>query len=787
MEMEERVGGWSDTAERLRVEVRGAVQGVGFRPFVYRLASELGLAGWVVNDTRGVFIEVEGERATLEGFRRRLAAEAPPQSAIHSIEHAWLPPAGLGAFEIRHGDGGGEKRAVLLADMATCADCLAETLAPDGRRRRYPFTNCTNCGPRYSIVRAMPWDRPQTTMAGFPLCPECAREYADPRDRRFHAQPVACPVCGPRLSLTDRDGTPLASGDDALRRAAGALRAGAIVALKGLGGYQLACDAADETAVQRLRLGKGREEKPFALLCADLAAVRRLCDVPGEAAAALGSRECPIVLLARHAGAPVAPGVAPGLDRLGVMLPATPLHHLLCAEVARPLVATSGNLSDEPIAIDDAEARARLGGIAELFLAHDRPIERHVDDSVGWCVDGAFRLLRRARGYAPMPVRVREPWPAILAVGAHLKNTVALAVDDQVVVSQHIGDLETPEALGAFERVIADLSRLYAFRPAAIAHDAHPDYASTRWALAAAARTGATLVSVQHHHAHLAACLAEHGLEGPALGVTWDGTGYGDDGTVWGGEFLLGDAAAFVRVAHLRPFRLPGGDAAVREPRRSAIGLLAGALGPSWTSRDDLAAVRAFTPRERATLARMIERGVSSPVTTSAGRLFDGFAALLGLAERSTFEGQAAMRLEIAAEGGGKGAYPLDLSPSAPGGPWVLDWGPMLEAALADVARGLPAAVAAARVHGALVGAIVRVAARAGAARVALSGGCFQNRRLTEGALAALTAAGHEVLLHRHVPPNDGGISLGQAAVAAARLGRRTPGAIAPAGPMRGE
>ncbi len=682
-----------DAPARLRAEVRGAVQGVGFRPFVFRLASELELTGWVRNDTRGVFLEVEGPRARLERFLERLRAEAPPVAAIHDLAHAWLETAGFAGFEIRHEDAGGARTAVLLPDLATCPDCLAETREPAQRRFGYAFTNCTNCGPRFSIIRELPYDRPNTSMGAFGMCADCRREYEDPRDRRFHAQPIACPACGPRLAWVEvtAAGAPRPGAADAGAAAVRALAGGGTEALKGLGGYQVLCDAANEAAVAALRLAKGRQEKPFAVMCADVEQARTLCEVSEEAAAVLRSPRCPIVLLPLAPGAPVAANVAPRLSQLGVMLPATPLHHSVCASFGRPLVATSGNLSEEPIVTDDAGAVAKLGGMVAGILSHDRPIVRHVDDSVGTFLAGAFRLLRRARGYAPMPVRVRGDWPAILAVGAHLKNTVALAVGDQVFVSQHIGDLETPEAMGAFERVIEDFLRMYDVRPAAIAHDLHPAYLSTGWALEAAARMEVPLVGVQHHHAHLAACLAEHGADGPALGVTWDGTGWGPNGTVWGGEFLRGDAAGFERVAHLRAFRLPGGEVAVREPNRAAIGLLRAALGPAWVERDDLAPVRAFSARDRALLERVLDRELGSPVTTSAGRLFDAIAALAGLGEAMTFEGQAAMHLEFAADPGERGAYPVRLlPPRVPGGPRVVDWEPMLDAILGDQPSWLP-------------------------------------------------------------------------------------------------
>ncbi len=772
---------------RLRCEVRGAVQGVGFRPFVYRLATGLGLDGWVLNDARGVFLEVEGSRATLERFSERLTAEAPPHAVIESLERAWLEPAPFTGFEIRHSDGAGEKSVAVLPDLATCPDCLEETLEAHSRRFGYPFTNCTLCGPRFTIVRALPYDRPNTTMAGFALCEPCAREYGDPLDRRFHAQPIACPACGPHVELWDDQGESLATGEAAIASALETLSSGRIVAVKGLGGFHLMCDARDEAAVARLRERKRREEKPLAVMAATLDDARALGEIDGEAAHALASSEAPIVLVVRRADAPLAPGVAPRLATVGVMLPATPLHHLLARGFGAPLVATSGNHSEEPICTDDREALDRLGGIADRFLVHDRPIARHVDDSVGWIAHGRFALLRRARGFAPLPVRVADSRRVVLAVGPHLKNTIALAVGPRAFVSQHLGDLSTPEANLAFARAIRDVVALYEARPEAIAHDLHPDYESTRWAQrlakGAASREGAEaalveaarrLVPVQHHHAHLAACLAENGVAGPALGVVWDGTGYGTDGTIWGGEFLLGDASGFERVGHLRSFRLPGGEIAVREPWRVALALLHDVLGAEAFERDDLVPGVTPTAETRRVLARMIPKDLHSPATTSAGRLFDAVAALAGVRTHAAYEGQAAILLEAAADRArpdAGAAYPLPLVEND-GGARVLDWRPMVRAILADRDRGVPPEAIAARFHDGLVEAIVTVAAAVRAPRVALTGGCFQNRRLAERAADRLRSAGHEVLLHRLVPPNDGGVSLGQIAVARAALER---------------
>lgn len=783
--------------QRLGLTIRGAVQGVGFRPFVYRLATELALVGWVINDSQGVRIEVEGDSARLANFQARVIAEAPAHAQIIEVAAEWLPASGYEHFEIRHSSDRGAKTVLVLPDLATCPACLADVLDPANRRYGYPFTNCTDCGPRFTIVTALPYDRPNTTMHGFDLCPACRREYEDPRNRRFHAQPNACPVCGPQLTLLVRDAEWLtqsrkdaknAPDADALHNsqfviaepglsllaaAADLLRAGAIVAVKGIGGFHIMADARNEATLQRLRQRKPRRDKPFAIMARDLEQVDALCLVEPAEAVQLVSAQAPIVLLRRRADSGLADAVAPGNPHLGVMLPYSPLHHLLLRAVDFPLVATSGNLSDEPICTDNDEALARLGHIVDAFLLHDRPIARHVDDSVVWLVADQPQFLRRARGYAPLPVPLAQPAPTLLAVGAHLKNSVALSVGRQVFISQHIGDLESAEALAAFEHTIADFVRLYAAAPAAIAHDLHPDYLSTKWAMGRAELERTELVPVQHHHAHLAACLADNGAPGPALGVIWDGTGYGTDGTIWGGEFLLGDAIGYQRVAHLRPFLLPGGEAAVREPRRVALALLWALLGDAVLTRDDLAPLRSFTPDTRTVLVQMLRRGVNSPVTTSAGRLFDGVAALLGLHQQTSFEGQAAMALEFACADGVDDAYPLPWVAAGAGATAsILDWQPLVAAILDDLDRGVDRGIMAARFHNAAVASFVTLAETVGQPVVALSGGCFQNRRLTEQAARRLRHAGFQVLLHRQVPPNDGGICLGQIAVAASRFNR---------------
>jgi hydrogenase maturation protein HypF len=792
--------------ERLKLWIRGAVQGVGFRPFVYRLAAELGLAGWVNNSASGVLVEVEGPPARLEEFRIRVERERPPRAVIQGIESSRLDPAGYERFDIRASEDG-EATVLVLPDIATCPDCLADIGDPANRRYRYPFTNCTNCGPRFSIIEALPYDRPRTTMAGFEMCEACRAEYEDPRDRRFHAQPNACPACGPRLALWDRAGATLGVGDEALRDAAARVRGGETVAVKGLGGFHLVVDARNDEAVRRLRQAKARDEKPFALMFPSIDAIRSACVASPLEETLLSSPEAPIVLLDRRDHAerarrnasasersasadPPVPGdggpawricdaVAPGNPSLGVMLPYTPIHHLLLAELGFPIVATSGNLSDEPICTDNREALDRLGRLADVFLVHDRPIARHVDDSVVRVAVGRELVLRRARGYAPLPVALAGQPGNVLGVGPHLKNTVALGAGPNVFVSQHIGDLETTEAYGAFERVIASLEALYRRQPDVIACDAHPDYLSSRYAR----QSGRPRLEVQHHLAHVLACLAENEVEGPALGVAWDGTGFGTDGTIWGGEFFVVDGASVERVATFRPFALPGGDQAVREPRRSALGVLhamrkAGAL-PHATNRDwPRGWEDAFDGHERTVLARMIERGINAPLTSSVGRLFDAVASLAGLRHRCRYEGQAAMELEYAAaRHPGEAPYPLDVRRAADEDRvetrWVVDWGSMVRATLQDIEGNASVGEVAARFHHALVEAIVSVARLTGETRVALSGGCFQNRRLVERAVARLREEGFRPYWHQRIPPNDGGISLGQVVAAARGIGKR--------------
>jgi hydrogenase maturation protein HypF len=752
---------------RAKITVHGAVQGVGFRPFVYRLATELRLCGWVLNSSQGVFIEVEGPLDLVQLFLARLEKEKPPLAIIQSLESSFLDVAGYEGFEIRYSDHTGPKTALILPDIAICADCLREIFDPANRRYRYPFTNCTNCGPRFSIIEELPYDRPNTSMRRFKQCPECETEYHDPLNRRFHAQPNACSKCGPHLELWDKSRNVLASEDVALVKAVELITQGKIVALKGIGGFQLICTAREDEVVIQLRQRKRREGKPFAVMYPALEQVSRDCVVSGLEERLLRSPESPIVLLMRQSGeSAIAPTVAPGSRTLGVMLPYTPLHQLLMRELGFPVVATSGNLANEPICIDEIEALDRLKDIADYFLVHDRPIVRHVDDSIARIVCNREMVLRRARGYAPLPVRMKEPLPSVLAVGAHLKNTVALNVGRDVFISQHIGDLETTMALAAFHRTVADLPKLYDTQPELVACDLHPDYISTKYAIG----THRTVERVQHHWAHVLACMAENELDPPVLGVSWDGTGYGTDGTIWGGEFLVPDEDSFQRVAYFRQFRLPGGEMAVKEPRRTALAILFEIWGQDGLEDEGLAPVAQFSKTERGLIRQMLAKGISAPVTSSAGRLFDAVASLLGIRQVVTFEGQAAMELESVIGSEVTEVYPFKLSNAVP---QIVDWAPMISEILIDLQRGISPGVISAKFHNTLADIVVEVARQVVTPKIVLTGGCFQNRYLLERAVQRLSQAGFKPYWHQRVPANDGGIALGQIA-AAARVSHRT-------------
>ncbi|MCI0390904.1 MAG: carbamoyltransferase HypF [Acidobacteria bacterium] len=758
---------------RLRVVIRGGVQGVGFRPFVYRLATELGLAGWVNNSPQGVFIEVEGDQVELKSFLLRIEREKPPRSFIQSLESSFLDPKGFMGFEIRESDSAGEKTALVLPDIAICPDCLNDISDPNNRRFRYPFTNCTNCGPRFSIIESLPYDRSNTTMKKFTMCAECAAEYENPPDRRFHAQPNACPQCGPHLELWDHEGKILTSQHEALLAAADAIRSGVVVAVKGLGGFHLIVDARNEEAVLKLRQRKHREEKPFALMYPSLDTVKADCEVSEIEERLLLSPESPIILLKRRKRNPQSAirnpqSIAPGNPYLGAMLPYTPLHHLLLKELRFPIVATSGNLSDEPICFDEHEALDRLSGIADLFLVHNRPITRHVDDSIVRLVGGRELVVRRARGFAPLPIHLDRSLPSMLATGGHLKNTIAVSAGADIFVSQHIGDLETAKAFEAFQQVIYSFKHLYEVEPSSIACDAHPDYLSTLFARL----SQLPVHSVQHHFAHVMACMAENEVAAPALGVAWDGTGYGLDGTIWGGEFLRVMDDSFARVAHFRTFRLPGGEKAIKEPRRVAIGLLYEIFGEELFAMNELAPVGSFTAREIDLLRQMLRKKINAPLTSSAGRIFDAVSAIAGVRQITRFEGQGAMELEFALDGVNTDeSYPVPLCESAfCADDLIIDWQPLALGIINDVRSGAPTGKISAKFHNTMVESIVAVARRVNEKKVALTGGCFQNKYLTERAVQRLQNEGFRPYWHQRIPPNDGGIALGQLVAAAGTM-----------------
>ena len=777
---------------RVSVRVTGTVQGVGFRPFVYSLAARLGLTGFVGNDSEGVFAEIEGSPAAVEEFLVAVERDAPPLARIDQVVSASMRPYGTAGFTIAPSAPGAQRTALVSADSAMCADCLAELLDPEDRRHRYPFINCTNCGPRFTIVTDVPYDRPNTTMAPFAMCEPCAAEYHDPANRRFHAQPVCCPACGPRLSLRSADASPREAGDP-LATAAALLRDGQVLAVKGLGGYHLAVDARSEEAAAVLRARKHREDKPFAVMAAGLAAASDLVEVDGIAAALLASPRRPIVLLPRRPGT-VAAAVAPGNRALGVMLPYTPLHHLLLEAVGGPIVLTSGNLSDEPIAYRDEDAFERLAAIADAFLTHDRAIHIRTDDSVVrvWggvagselaargvagpelaargvagpelAVRGREMVIRRSRGHVPEPVTTAHRFPRpVLACGAELKNTFCLASADRAFVSHHIGDLENAATLRSFTEGIEHFGRLFGIEPEVVAYDLHPEYLSTKYALDLDLDT----CGVQHHHAHIASCLADNGHEGPVIGVAFDGTGYGTDGTLWGGEFLVADLASFQRAGHLEPVPMPGGAAAIRQPWRMAAAYLRAAFPGGPPSGLD---VVKRNERNWAAIVSLAERRVNAPLSSSAGRLFDAVAALLSVRDTINYEGQAAVELEQLADPGETGGYRAVIDE---GEPFRIEGASLVRAVTGELAEGAPAPVIAARFHNGIAALIeegcVLARERHGLDTVALSGGVFQNLLVTERAAARLEARGFRVLLHSRVPCNDGGISLGQAVVAGAR------------------
>lgn len=767
--------------QRERYEVHGVVQGVGFRPFVFRLATEESLAGFISNGTSGVTIEIEGPAARVQAFRRRLESEAPPLARIDSVVANQLQATGEIGFRIVSSDSTGHVSTGIPADAATCADCLRELFDPKDRRYRYPFLNCTNCGPRYTITQRIPYDRPQTSMAKFKMCAACQAEYDDPANRRYHAQPNACAVCGPKVWLAGTDGVEIPSRDP-VNATIDRLLAGEIVAIKGIGGFHLSVDATNEAAVMRLRERKHRYGKPLAVMVRDVDAARALCELSTEEEVLLQKVTRPIVLARRHKECGIAPSVAPGIPWLGVFLPYAPLQHLLFADTrVKALVMTSANLSEEPIAIDNDEALARLGKIADAFLMHDREILQRCDDSVMALVDGAPQLIRRARGFVPLavPLPPKMDAPPLLAVGGHLKNAFALARGQFVYQSQHLGDLENVTGLDFFREALAHLMHTFEIEPVAVAHDLHPGYLSTSWAKEWAADRKLPLIAVQHHHAHIAACMAEHGLEGPVLGLSLDGTGYGTDGSIWGGEVLIARLDGFKRFAHLQPIPLPGGDAAVKEPWRVAFA----ALRQAGIEPDEAARLTGAEPEQARIVERMIERGLNAPMTSSLGRLFDAVAAIVLGRRVVDYEAQAAIELEGCAEFEddeiSREEYRLELSEGeTPGSANVLRTNRMWRVLLSDLRCGEDASRIAARFHTGVAEGLINAAANArietGINRVALSGGCMHNRRLARLLRAGLEEEGFQVYQHRNVSPGDGGLSYGQAVVAGAMLVKRT-------------
>jgi len=753
-----------------KIKVRGVVQGVGFRPFVYRLACEHNLKGWVRNTSGNVAIEVEGNEENLKNFLGDLEAKVPPMAHIEKVEAAFRPPKGHTDFKILESQSQKGKYQLVSPDIATCEDCKREIFCPADRRHHYPFTNCTNCGPRFTIIEDIPYDRPKTTMRQFQMCPECQREYDDPLDRRFHAQPNACPKCGPSLKLVDSHGN-LIKGGDTIKTASALLRAGKILALRGLGGFQLACDATNKKTINLLRERKRRPAKPLAVMIATMEDIEKYCLVsPGERKL-LESAECPIVLLRwQHSSSNISTAVAPKLKYLGVMLPYTPLHHLLLRETGLPLVMTSGNLSEEPIAKDNDEALRRLRGIADYFLLHDRDIYARYDDSVYIVEDGMPQPIRRARGYAPYPIFLPFKSKQILACGAEEKNTFCLTKDEHAFISQHIGDMENEETLEHFENTIALYKKLFRVEPEIVAYDMHPEYLSTKYARQIGSEHGLTLVPVQHHHAHIVSCLVENKVKGPVIGVAFDGTGYGTDDTIWGGEFLLADYHSFQRAGHLEYVPLPGGAAAIKKPYRMALSLIYTLIGNDF-SLQGLPMGR-LNPREVEVIKKQLKQGVNSPLTSSAGRLFDAVSALAGVREEIDYEAQAAIELEMLApdESGEpeRKAYPFSITEDQ--GTKVVKLKELISSVVQDIKNHVPAPMISLKFHHTMAQIIAEmcktITKESGINGVALSGGVFQNRLLLKLATSALKKEGLSVLTHHLVPCNDGGISLGQAVIA---------------------
>ena len=744
--------------QKVKIIIRGVVQGVGFRPFIYRLAKELGINGWIINSSQGVFIEAEHTRLTLEKFIQKIETERPKNSYIQSYEHTWLDAEGFKDFEIRESNESGSKTALVLPDISTCNDCLEEIFDPGNRRYLYPFTNCTNCGPRYTIIADLPYDRCNTTMGEFEMCPDCRAEYSDPLNRRFHAEPTACPVCGPQVSLCDTDKKIISEKNSAIQDVVKYLKAGKIIALKGIGGYQLICDAGNNETVKRLRLRKKRNEKPFALMMTGMDQVKCECDVNEQEERLLLSVESPIVLLKKkkNINSSVSDECAKGNPFLGIMLPYSPLHHILMKEFGSAIVATSGNISEEPICTNDDDAFDKLGSIADYFLIHNRKILRYVDDSIVRYAGGNNVMLRRARGYAPLPVVMNNISVTTLAAGAHLKNTIALNKGSNVFISQHIGDLENVESINAFKEVISDIESFYELKPERVICDLHPDYISTRFSES----LDIPVYKVQHHYAHVLSCMAENELDGSdLLGVSWDGTGYGTDCTIWGGEFIIPNGLDFKRAGYLKTFMLPGGEQAIHDVWKIGFSLLYDVFGEKVFSLSGIP----FTQSKEARIIRqMLDKEVNSPVTSSIGRLFDGISAIIGLKDKANFEAQAAMELEFATDDVKTNEYFRFSIDELTDGSLIFNWHDIVKGIVVDLGNKVSAGIISAKFHNSLTEAIVMVSKKVNLNKIILTGGCFLNKYLLEKTISRLSEEGFKVYTQQRVPPGDGGISLGQ-------------------------
>jgi len=743
--------------QKVKIVIRGVVQGVGFRPFIFRLAKELDVKGWIINSSQGVFIDAESDRNTLESFLKKIETDRPKNSYIQSFEHTWLDAEGFETFEIRESKESGSKTALVLPDISTCNDCLDEIFDPNNRRYLYPFTNCTNCGPRYSIIADLPYDRCNTTMGEFEMCPECSAEYTDPLNRRFHAEPTACPKCGPQVTLTRSDGKVLYEKQEAILNSVKALKDGKIIALKGIGGYQLLCDASNQDAVKMLRKRKRRSEKPFALMFPNAEMANAECEINEHELRLLCSVEAPIVLLKKkkNVTSVVSNECAAGNPYLGIMLPYSPLHHILIKEFGLPVVATSGNISEEPICINEEEAFEKLADIADYFLVHNRKILRHVDDSIVRIAGGKQAMIRRARGYAPLPVVLNGIKRVTLAAGPHLKNTIAINKASNLFISQHIGDLENIESINAFKRVINDIKSFYELTPKRVVCDLHPDYISSKYAES----LDLPVYKVQHHYAHVLSCMAENELDGSdILGVSWDGTGYGTDGTIWGGEFLVPQGITFNRAAYFKPFRLPGGEQAIHDVWKIGLSLLYSIYGEKIFELENIPFLK---KNDSVLVKQLLEKNINSPVTTSAGRLFDGISAIIGIRDAANYEAQAAMEMEFAADDFKTNEY-FSFSIDELNGSLIFNWGDMVKEIINDLRENVPKGKIAAKFHNTLAEVIVQIAQRLKFNRVLLTGGCFLNKYLIEKSINRLTEKGFKVYTQQRVPSGDGGISLGQ-------------------------